>query len=231
MRKPSLTIVIPAYNEEAGLPVTLNDCVKNLPKYFSDWEIIVVDDGSTDETPQIADSYAKKYRYIRVLHQPNSGYNKAMITGLALASKDYIGYFQADGQNLVEDFRMCYKLLSQYDLVLAGRGKVIDYSFVRKFFHYGAFFIYRILFGLRYKDPHWVYFWKRSEIQKLKLDPMGGVFLLVESLVKFKQRGLTIIEINTVYRPRVGGEQKAVKLKVIWRTLLSVLRLWWQTQK
>lgn len=224
----SLSIVIPAYNEEESLEFVLKDTLKDLPKYFRDFEIIVVDDGSTDRTLEIADLYAKKSKHIKVIHQPNGGYNKAMITGLRAATKDYVGYMQADGQNRVQDFENCYKLLPDYELVLGGRGKPFDYSVLRLMFHYGSFALYYILFGFRYKDPHWVYFWKTKEVQKLELDPQGGVFLLAESLVKFKRLGLKIAEVTTVYRPRIGGEQKAIKPKVIWRTFKSIFRLWWQ---
>ena len=152
-----------------------------------------------------------------------------MITALRAATKDYVGYFQADGQNLVRDFNDYYALLPEYDLVMVGRGKPHDYNFLRLIFHYGGFALYYILFGLRYKDPHWVYFWKTKEVQKLELDPKGGVFLLVESLIKFKRLGLKVIEVGpVVYRSRMGGEQKAIRVKVIWRTFKSVIRLWWQ---
>lgn len=225
----SLSIVIPAFDEEEGLGPVLTDYSTNLPRYFKDYEIIVVDDGSDDKTPQIADSFAKRDKRVRVIHQENQGYNKAMISGIKAATKDYIGYMQADGQNKVEDFKNCYKILPDYDLILVGRGKPVDYNFLRLLLHYGGFILYRILFGLTYKDPHWVYFWKRKELQKLKLDSRGGVFFLVESLVKFRRRGLKVVELPSVaYRSRIGGEQKAVRVKVIWRTFKSVIRLWWQ---
>lgn len=229
MTKTSLSVVIPAYNEEEGIRVVLDDILTYLPKYFFDYEAIVVDDGSNDKTGAIADSYAKKNKHIKVIHKPNGGYNSAMIAGLAAATKDFIGYFQGDGQNLVRDFKDYYAMLPNYDLLMVGRGKPHDYSLLRLMFHYGGFVLYWLLFGLRYKDPHWVYFWKRKEIQNLKLDPTGGVFLLVESLVKFRRKGLRVIEAGSVdYRPRTGGEQKAVRPKVIWRTFKSVIRLWWQ---
>ena len=226
--KPSLSIVIPAFNEEDSLGFVLDDIIINLPKYVDDYEIIVVDDGSGDKTPEIADLYAKKSKYIKVVHQKNSGYNQAMITGLKLATKDFTGYMQADGQNLVKDFETCYKILPDYDLVLAGRGKPHDYNLLRLLLHYGGFALYRVLFGFRYEDPHWVYFWKTKEVQKLELDPKGGIFLLGESLVKFRRKGLKITEVRTTYRSRMGGVQNAVKLKVIWRTLKSIFGVWWQ---
>lgn len=225
----SLSIVIPAYNEATSLGFVLDDTLKKLPTYIKDFEVIIVDDGSNDGTSKIADSYAKKYTQVKVIHQKNGGYNKAMIAGIKAASKKFVGYFQADGQNLVDDFKGVYPLLPKFDLIIIGRGKPKDYNIVRLFFHYGGFLLYFILFGLRYQDPHWVYFWRTSKIQEMTLDPNGGVFLLVESLVKFRRSGLRILEMPSVeYRSRMGGEQKAVKLKVILRTIASVFRLWWQ---
>lgn len=229
MVNTSLTIVIPAYNEETALVFVLDDILKYLPTYISEYEVVVVDDGSTDTTGNIADFYAKKNKRIHVIHQSNSGYNSAMIAGIQAATKEYIGYFQADGQNLVRDFRHVYAILPRYDLVFVGRGKPHDYSLLRLVFHYGGFVLYFLLFGLRYQDPHWVYFWKTKELQKLKLDSKGGVFLLVESLIKFKRKELKVFEAAPVaYRSRMGGEQKAVRPKVIWRTLQSVMKLWFQ---
>jgi hypothetical protein len=68
-------------------------------------------------------------------------------------------------------------------------------------------------------------------VQKLDLDPKGGVFLLVESLIKFKRRGFTVGEASAPYRPRYGGENKNTGLKVIWRTLVSMFNLRWKIIK
>lgn len=223
----SLSIVIPAYNEEDSLGFVLLDTLKHVPICFKDYEIIVVDDGSTDKTPRIADSFAKKNKHVTVIHQKNGGYNKAMIAGLAAAKKEYVTNLPGDGQIRIGDMEKCFPLLPKYDLVLTDRGKPSDYSPLRLFFHYGSFMLYRLLFGITYNDPHWLYFWKTKEIQKLTLDPNGGVFLLVESLVKFKRKGLKITEVETGYRKRMGGEQKAVKANVIMRSLRSALNLKW----
>lgn len=224
----SLSIVIPAYNEEESLGYVLADTFKDLPKIVRDYEIIVVDDGSTDKTLQVANSFAKKSKRVRVIHQKNAGYNKAMITGLRAAKKDYVGYMQADGQDLIRDMVNCFKIMNRYDLVLGIRGKRIDYNFYRLILSYGCLILYRLLFDLKYEDVHWVYIWKTKEVQKLKFDPKGGIFILVESLVKFKRRGLKIGEASSPYRPRYGGENKNTGFKVVWRTFASMIKLWWK---
>lgn len=224
--KPSLSIVIPAYNEEESLGFVLTDALRDLPKVVSDYEIIVVDDGSDDKTPQIADAFAKKNKRVCVIHQKNSGFNKAMIVGIKSAKKRYVAYMQAGGQDLIRDMVNCIKIMKNYDLVLGIRGKRIDYNPYRLILSYGALIAYRIFFGITYEDVHWAYIWKTRQIQKLKLDPKGGVFLLAESLIKFKKKGLKIGEAQAPYRPRYGGDNKNTSLKIVWLTFISMFNLW-----
>ncbi|MDO8619166.1 MAG: glycosyltransferase family 2 protein [Candidatus Daviesbacteria bacterium] len=227
--KPSLSVVIPAYNEEESLSYVLNDTLHDLPKIVSDYEIIIVDDGSDDKTPQIADSFAKNNTHTSVIHmKTNSGYNNAMIAGLKAAKKDYVVYMQADGQDLIRDMVNCFKIMDRYDLVLGTRGKRIDYNLYRLILSYGCVILYRVLFDLTYEDVHWVYVWKTKEVQKLTFDPEGGIFILVESLIKLKRKGLKIGEASSPYRPRYGGVNKNTNLGVIWKTLMSIFKLWWK---
>lgn len=226
--QPGLSIIIPAYNEEQSLGYVLKDTIRDLPKIVRNYEIIVVDDGSTDNTNKVAFSFAKKNKRIRVIHQKNSGFNKAMITGLRSVKRSYVAYMQAGGQDLIRDMVNCIEIMKSYDLVLGKRGKRIDYNLYRFILAYAANIIYRILFGIKYEDVHWVYIWKTKEVQKLKLDPRGGIFLLVESLVKFQRKGLKVGEASAPYRPRYAGDNKNTSIKVVWLTFVSCFRLWFR---
>lgn len=228
MKRLSLSIVVPAYNEEASLSYVLEDTLKFLPKLIKDFEIIIIDDGSTDKTLQIANSIATKNKFVRVVHLPHAGFGKALITGIKLARKDRVVHMQANGQDLVRDMVNCFKIMDQYDLVLGIRGKRIDYDFYRFILSYGGLLVYRLLFGIKYEDIHWTYVWKTSEIKKLKLDPEGGIFTLVESLIKFKRKGLKIGEATSPYRPRFAGMSKSTNFKVVIKTVVSLLRFWWR---
>ncbi len=227
-RNVSLSIIIPAFNEEESLGYVLNDTIKDLPKVSKDFEIIIVDDGSKDKTRQIADSFAKRNRRVRLIHQANGGFNKAIITGLKAAKKNYVAYMQADGQDLIRDMVNCFKIMENFDLVLGVRGKRIDYNLYRLILSYGAWLLYRVLFGITYEDVHWIYVWETSEVQKLRLDPDGGMFVLVESLVKFQKKGLKIGEASSPYRPRYGGINKNDNHKVIIKTFISMIKLWYK---
>ena len=229
--RPSFSIVIPAYNEEESIGYVLTDTLKDLPKIVRDYEIIIVDDGSTDKTSNIANSFSKKNTHVRVIRQKHGGFNKAMITGLKNAKKKYVAYMHAGGHDLIRDMSNCMSIMQDYDLVLGIRGKRIDYGVYRLMLSYGCLIMYRIFFGITYEDVHWLYIWKTKEVQKLHLDHKGGIFLLVESLIKFKRKNLRIGEAPAPYRPRYDGDNKNTSVKVVWKTLMSMVRLWWKIVK
>lgn len=228
MGVPSLSIVIPAYNEEQSLGYILEDTLQNLPKLVRDFEVIVVDDGSKDKTRKIATSFSRRDRRIKVIHNRHRGFGQALITGIKLAKKDYVCHMQGNGQDLVRDMVNCFKVMADYDLVLGIRGKRIDYDLYRLILSYGGMLVYRLFFNIKYEDVHWTYVWKTEEIKKLKLHPEGGIFVLVESLIKFRKKGLKIGEANAPYRPRFAGASKITNFRAVLKTLTTMFALWGQ---
>lgn len=228
MEKDSLSIVIPVYNEEQSIGYVLNDALSSLPKIIRNFEIIVVDDGSTDKTIQIVKIIAEKNKRVCLIHQKHSGFNKALLTGIKSATKKYVAHMQGDGQDLVRDLINCFKIMNQYDLVLGIRGRRIDYDFYRFLLSYGGMLLYRLLFNIKYEDVHWVYVWKTEELKKLKLDSRGGMFILVETLIKFREKGLKIGEATSPYRPRYAGISKNTSIQTVLKTLNSMTKIWWR---
>lgn len=226
MTYPSITIAIPAYNEEECIEWVVKDTFKSLPKYFKDFEVVVVDDGSRDKTGTILDKLTKTYKKLRVIHQENGGYSQAMWTGIKASKKEFVAYMPADGQFLIEDMRHCFEVMKNNDLVLGYRGGRSDYTPKRIFFSYGFLLILLILFDIKYMDVGWVHIWRTKKVQKLKLMAMGGIFILTEILVRFKKLGYKIIEAPSYYRPRRAGEVKNAKLKVVFATFMNALKLW-----
>ena len=163
-----------------------------------------------------------------MINNRHRGFGQALITGIKLAKKDYVAHMQGNGQDLVRDMVNCFKIMGDYDLVLGIRGKRIDYDFYRFILSYGGLIAYRLFFNIKYEDVHWAYIWKKDEIKKLKLDTDGGIFILVESLIKFRKKGLKIGEAPAPYRPRFAGVSKITNYKAVLKTLKSMFTLWWQ---
>lgn len=227
MRKfQSITIIIPAFNEEENIAFVVKNSLKDLPKYFKDYEIVIVDDGSTDKTGEIADQLAKRNKTLRVIHQKNNGYSGAMLTGIKIATKEYAAYVPADGQFLVNDMRHCFEKIGKADLILGYRGGRQDYTTRRVIFSYGYLLLLLLLFDIKYMDVGWVNIWRTNKIQKMKLTCSQGIFILTEILVRLKKKGLEIVEAPSYYHPRLGGEVKNAKFKVVFKTFFSALKLW-----
>lgn len=224
---PSLTIAIPAFNEEKNIEIVLKDILHDAPKYLSNYEVIIVDDGSTDKTGMIAASYAKKYKNIRVFHQKNKGYGAAMLRGIRAARKDFVCYMAADGQFLLKDMQYCIPLMKEADLILGARGSRADYSTYRLILSYGYLILLRILFDIRFQDINWLTIWRTKEVQKLHIDSKG-VFLLAEIVVRFQQKRLVVVEAPSFYRPRKFGQEKNSKPSIAMRTLLDACKLWFK---
>lgn len=228
---PSITIAIPAYNEEENIEFVVGDSLTTLPKYFKDYEVLVVDDGSRDKTGQIANRLVKKNKNLRVIHQPNGGYSKAMLTGIRNAKKDFVAYLPADGQYLVKDMAKMYLLMEESDIVLGYRGIRKDYNSYRKVLSYGYLIFLWLLFGISVKDLNGPTIWRTKEVQKLKrvysVDSKG-VFILAEIVARFKRKGLRISEAPSVYRARRAGAVKNTKFKVVRDTFSDAFKLWWK---
>lgn len=229
--KYSLSIAIPAYNEEENIKLVVTDALKKLPKYFRDWEIIVVDDGSTDKTGEIVDKLVAKNKNLRVIHQKNGGYSSAMLAGIKAAKKEFVAYMPADGQFMVDDMKHCFEIFSGADLILGYRGGRTDYATKRIFFSYGYLLLLLILFDIKYMDVGWVNIWRTNKVQRLKLTCAEGIFILTEILVRFKRKGLNIVEAPSYYHPRISGEVKNAKWKVVFKTFKSAFKLWLELKR
>src|SRR3989344_869345 len=222
----SLSIVIPAYNEEDSLEWLVRDMIKDAPKFeINDLEIIIVNDGSTDKTYEIADNLSKKHKVVRVIHKKNGGYCSALLAGIKEAKKNYIAYFPADGQTLIRDIKKCIPLLGKADLILGDRGERLDYSLYRMFISHVYLILLRLLYGNPYRDINWFHIWKREKIQSMNLTSKG-IFILAEIVIRFRKKNYLIKEASVPYRSRRSGEAKNAKLSIAWQTLVDLLRFW-----
>jgi len=223
---PSLSIVIPAYNEENNVEWLVRDIIKDSPKYgINNYEIVVVDDGSTDATGKIADGLAKEHKTIRVIHKKNGGYCSAMLDGIKEAKKDYIAYFPADGQTLIKDITKCIPYLGRVDLIMGDRGRRLDYTPYRLFISYVYLILLRILFNNKHRDINWFHIWKREKIQNMEIISKG-IFILAEIVIRFKNKKYLIVEASVPYRSRRSGEAKNAKFSIAWQTFTDLLKFW-----
>src|SRR3989338_2746896 len=152
MMKHSISIVLPVYNEEAGIKSTLNNLVPVLKKVFSNYEIIIVESGSTDKSGQIADKFAKNNKNIKVIHQgKKKGYGNAIKEGLKHCKYDLSMYIDCDNPYDFKYLGEAVKYIDEYDAVIGykkGKRETLGRLILSK----GANIFSKILFRLDVKD-------------------------------------------------------------------------------
>jgi glycosyltransferase involved in cell wall biosynthesis len=226
---PSLSVVFPMYNEEAYLERAVAAAREVLAAVAPDHEIIIVDDGSTDRTGELADALAKADPKIKVLHnERNRRLGGTLRAGYAAASKDLILYSDAD---LPFDFREVARALrlldyQQADVIAAYRFDRTSEGFLRTLYTLAYSALIRSLFRLRYRDVNFSFkLFRRSLLDRIVLKSEGS-FIDAEFLVRAKKAGASIIQIGVDYFPRTRGQSTLASPSVILNILLEMARLW-----
>ena len=123
----SLSVILPAFNEEANIRAVIEDAYRNIPKLAQVFEVIVVNDGSKDRTGEICDRLAEEFSEVRVVHHPrNRGYGAALKSGIERAQYDLIFFTDADGQFDLKEVAALLEQTDAYDIVAGYRARRQD---------------------------------------------------------------------------------------------------------
>lgn len=225
-----LSVFFPAYNEEKNLRQVVVKSVDILRKITERWEIIIVDDGSTDRTGIIANKLAEKIRGIRVIHhKPNRGYGASLKSGLYGSKYQWIAFTDADGQF---DFSEICDLIKTQKATQADLA--VGYYIKRKvpFFRKINTFLWQVvvntLFGLNVRDIDCGFkLISKKVVDSIpKLESERGAFISSEFLIKAKKAGFKIVEIGVHHYPRVQGKGTGANLDVIIKSFIDLFKLW-----
>ncbi|MFQ5506185.1 MAG: glycosyltransferase family 2 protein, partial [Planctomycetota bacterium] len=192
MSAPYLSVVVPAYNEELQLPSTVRAVAAKLDELNVTYEIIVVDDGSTDATPERARELAAENPRIRLERHPeNRGPGSGVFTGIELARGEFVIFIPAD---LALDLDHLHKYLDasrHADVVVGLRSDRRDYSLARKFVSHVNIFLIRVLFGMKQRQFNYIHCYRRSVLRQLNIESRG-VFITAEIMIKAHDLGHTL---------------------------------------
>ena len=215
MEKFSLSVVLPAFNEEQNIHQTVSDCIDYLSKNFNDYEILVIDDGSYDKTGEIVSRLTRQHSELRLVrHEKNLGYGAALNSGFEQSTKEYIFLMDSDGQFVINDLDLMVPLVSGNNLVLGYRISRADNS-IRSLnaFLYNLYI--RILFGLNIKDIDCAFkLIPKSAFDSVKPIKSRGALYSAELLIKIVKNSYEISEVGVKHLPRKLGEQSGANLCV-----------------
>ncbi len=229
--RPRLTFFFPAYNEEENIERTVERALTEIGPLVPSIEVLAIDDGSSDRTPELADALAAADPRVRVHHQANRGYGGALKAGFENARGELICFSDGD---LQFDLREMSRLLDRLADTRKPVDGVIGYRIQRRDpFHrifiaktYNA--IVSVAFGLRVRDIDCAMkLFRRELFDGLRLDAEGP-FLSGELLIKLRANGVRLAQVGVNHYPRAAGTNTGASFKKILRTFRDLAKLRWE---
>ena len=225
---PELSIFFPFWNEEKNIEKVVKEAIPVAKQVATKWEILMVDDGSSDNTLEKAKALAKSDpQHLRVIsHQPNRGYGAALKSGLEEAKYDLVVFTDGDGQFDFSEITKFLEKISSADIVIGSRVKRVDHPFRHLLMNLLKIWDF-IFFGFYFKDIDCGFkLFKRSALKKIMPLQSEGAMITTEILARAKSARLTIVEVDVHHYPRKFGDQSGGNLRVIIRAIVESLRLW-----
>lgn len=211
----SISIVLPVYNEEHGIKSTLKNLVPVLEKSFSDYEIIIVESGSTDKSGEISDESARKNRKIKVIHQgERKGYGNAVREGLKHCRHELSMYIDCDHPYDFKYLQEAAKYMGRYDAVI-GYKKGKRESFGRFILSEGGYFFHKVFFNISTKDISYPFKMMKTKFVKKMILVSDHSFIAPEILIELKRQKAKIKEILVPHTKRREGTSKFMNYKKV----------------
>lgn len=221
-----LSLVLPAWNEEDVIIQAIREANEAISLLTDDYEIVVVDDGSTDSTADLVKSESDRNPHVRLIrHETNVGYGAALRLGFHASTKDLVAFTDADCQFDLNEIDRFLLLSKDYDIVCGYR---IDRKDTPLRCLYSRCYnqLVRVLLGTQVRDIDCAFkVFRREVIQRLEITT-DGFLVNSELLTQARQRGHSIVEVGVSHRPRTAGES-TVAIRHIPNVFVSLVRYWW----
>ncbi len=224
-----LSLCFPAFNEAANIHGQISDALRAGESIGKEFEVIIVNDGSTDETKAIVSTLQHQDPRIRLVnHVNNRGYGAAVWSGLKAAKGEYLFYSDADRQFNLKEIAKLFAYIEQFDVVIGYRRKRQDH-FIRRVNTWGWARLTSLLLGTRVKDPDCAFkLFRRTALAGVSVRSQGAVFS-PELLMKLRRSNRSIKEVAVTHLPRRAGSPTGASINVIVRALKELFGLWRST--
>jgi dolichol-phosphate mannosyltransferase len=226
--QPAISLVIPAFNEAAVITRAITEAETALALHFKQFEVLVVDDGSSDATAAEVRRVLPNSPHTRLLqHEVNRGYGAALRTGFEAARFELVAFTDADCQFDLTDLARLVQRMGEKPIVAGYRADRKDPR-KRRFLSWGYNVLARMLLGTRVRDVDCALKVFRREVLAGLLPESRGFFVNTEMMTRARLLRLEVAELAVTHRPRAGGMSK-VSLSEVPRTARTLLSFWWRT--
>ena len=226
----SISIVVPALNEEKNLEAAVAEIHPEISKHFDDYEILVVDDGSTDRTGEIADRLARENPKVKAVHnRKNMGLGYSYFRGVDAATQQYVMMVPGDGENSLQGMEGMWPLLGTVDIIAPYTSNPEVRPLSRRLFSRFGTFTMNLLFGLKLKYYNGTVVHRLERLRTIKVENHGFLYQ-AESLVRLIRNGASYVEVGIAIRSRPSGKSKVTKPKNLVSVAKTLLKLTWQVR-
>ena len=219
----SLSVFFPVYNEEANLEILIDQAARIIPTLAKKYELLIVDDGSLDQSATIAKRLCKKYSQVHLISHPqNLGYGEVLKTGIKKAQYQWIFWTDSDLQFDLNELAHFVKASQNSSAMIGFRKKRSEG--LRRQLNASLFKIYiDLLFRLHVKDIDCAFKLIRADLLKsLKLNS-GSAFTSAEILYRLKKKGVKFKQIGVNHYPRLYGRATGSNFKVVIKACYEAL--------
>ncbi len=229
-----LSVVVPCFNEEGNIGPVVSQAASVGRRLASELEIIVVDDGSTDETARVLDELRTIVPELQVVGHPrNLGYGAAVRSGLDRAAMDYVFLTDGDGQFDLEELPKAMRMLGQHDVVVGYRTERQD-GWWRRLWGRCWTALVNLVFGLRVRDANCAFKLVPQSLLRSSELRSQGALISAELIFEAQRSELRLGECAVSHYPRRTGRQTGASLRVIGTAFLELAACFprrWATQK
>jgi len=215
-------VVLPIYNEAAVIRETVEQVLQGVAPLVGDFEVILVNDGSTDETGAILASLAADPHVRVVTHPRNQGYGAALVDGFAAATKTLTLFTDSDGQFAIADLSRLLPFIDTYDAVIGYRWARQD-AWLRKLNAWGWKMVVRLALGVRARDIDCAFKLLRTSFLRRYPLQTRGAMINAELLYKLRRTGCTWREVSVRHFPRRAGRATGANVRVIMRAFRELV--------
>ena len=226
---PELSIFFPFWNEEKNIEHVVTSAIPIAETVAKVWEIIIIDDGSTDKTLEIANKLAQEQKNIKVISlKPNKGYGAALKAGFRNAQYDYVVFTDGDRQFDFSEVTKFIEEIDTADIVVGYRKKRRDRKIFKRLLLMNLLKIWDfILFRFYFKDIDCGFkMFTRHALSQIGPLHSEGAMITTEIFAKATKRKLKIVQVGVNHFPRQFGKQTGANIYVVMRAILESMILW-----
>lgn len=230
--RPRLTVLLPAYNEEANVEPALARCREALAGRVPSYEIVVIEDGSTDGTCERLRRLQASMPELRVIENPvNLGVGIGLLVGMRAARGDIVLHDAMDYPFDLADLDRVLPLFPEWDVVIVARTDRSAHSPWRKLTSLVNYWLVRLLFRVPYADMNFVQAYKREVLEKVRVRGKSPAFVTPETLIRARDLGFRITEVRAPFHRRERGTANYGKPRDILWTMADIVSFWLERRK